>query len=347
MHITHFSHLVSIAPMMGYTDRFYRYMVRGMGTNALLYTEMVTDNAVIHARDIPQLQFHAIEHPIAAQIGGCQPKQLAIAAKKIQNRGFDAINLNMGCPSQRVAASGKFGAHLMKDKKCAADCIAAIKDAVTIPVTVKCRIGVDQYDKYSMLADLIDTLAEAGIVTFVIHARKAILTGILPADNLKIPPLVPEYVYRIKQEFPDLHVGINGGITSAAQAIDHLRNVDSVMIGRAAYKNPRLLVEIEDTITQRPRIISDCILQGCKALYHIAKEEKKYKKTSLHHIMRPITGLFYQLPYSKKIIKKMISIVEKEYHKMPGVDIFLEAIQFYLSNIDDEAFSPQTNEKLN
>ena len=233
-------HTFSVAPMMDWTDRHCRAFHRVLTRRALLYTEMVTTGAVIHGDRQRLLGYDAVEHPVALQLGGSEPADLAASARIGEDLGYDEINLNVGCPSDRVQ-SGRFGACLMREPALVADCMAAMIAAVKVPVTVKCRIGVDDQDPEQSLFELVDLSAKAGVSTFIVHARKAWLQGLSPKENRDIPPLDYPLVYRLKQARPDLTIVINGGIASLDEALVHLELVDGVMLGRAAYHEPAIL----------------------------------------------------------------------------------------------------------
>jgi tRNA-dihydrouridine synthase A len=235
---------ISVAPMMDRTDRHDRYLLRQISPSALLYSEMITTGAILRGDTERFLKFDPAEHPVALQLGGADPDDLARCAVIAAERGYDEVNLNVGCPSDRVQ-NAQFGACLMNRPALVADCVRSMISAVDIPVTVKTRIGVDDRDSWEDFRDFVETVAAAGCGVFIIHARKAWLQGLSPKENREIPPLSYETVYRLKREFPDITVVINGGITEAAQVADHLDYVDGVMIGRAAYENPWLLAEIE------------------------------------------------------------------------------------------------------
>ncbi|ATQ43669.1 tRNA dihydrouridine(20/20a) synthase DusA [Caulobacter mirabilis] len=237
-------HLLSIAPMMDWTDRHFRAFHRVLSRRALLYTEMVTTGAVLHGDRARLLGYDPVEHPVALQLGGSDPRDLAASAKIGEDLGYDEINLNVGCPSDRVQ-SGRFGACLMREPELVAECMAAIIDAVKIPSTVKCRIGVDDQDPEESLFRLVDLSAKAGVSLFVVHARKAWLQGLSPKENRDIPPLDYPLVYRLKRERPDLTIVINGGVPSLDAAEEHLGHVDGVMLGRAAYHEPALLAQAD------------------------------------------------------------------------------------------------------
>ena len=228
--------------MMGWTDRHCRYFHRLLSRHALLYTEMVTANALIHGNAAQHLYFNEEEHPVALQLGGSEPSDLALVAKMGQAHGYDEINLNCGCPSERVLR-GAFGACLMGEAGLVRDCVKAMVDVVDIPVTVKHRIGIDQVESYDFVRDFVGTVAEGGCRVFIVHARNAWLKGLSPKENREIPPLRYELVYRLKRDFPDLVIALNGGITTHEQIACHLQEVDGVMIGREAYHNPWLMTD--------------------------------------------------------------------------------------------------------
>ncbi len=231
---------VSVAPMMDWTDRHCRYFHRLLSQHTLLYTEMVTTGAVTHGDVGRHLRFNAEEHPVALQLGGSDPADLALAAKLGQEWGYDEINLNCGCPSDRVQR-GAFGACLMATPQLVADCVKAMVDVVDVPVTVKHRIGIDQEQSYEFVRDFVGTVAQAGCEVFTVHARNAWLQGLSPKQNREVPPLRYELVAQLKKDFPQLTIAINGGITTAEQMHQHLVHVDGVMLGREAYYNPWLM----------------------------------------------------------------------------------------------------------
>ncbi len=238
---------LSIAPMMDRTDRHFRYFIRQITRRTLLYTEMITTGAVIHGDRAKLLGFSPEEKPISLQLGGDNPGELAECARIAEGMGYDEVNLNLGCPSDRVK-SGNFGACLMLQPERSAQAVEAMRRAVNIPVTVKHRIGVDDHDRYEDMAAFVRTIAEAGCERFTVHARKAWLEGLSPKENRTVPPLRYEDVYQLKREFPDLFIEINGGIQSLDAANEHLQHVDAAMIGRAAYDNPYLLADSDRLI---------------------------------------------------------------------------------------------------
>ncbi|MDR5854412.1 tRNA dihydrouridine(20/20a) synthase DusA [Caballeronia sp. LZ062] len=235
---------VSVAPMMDWTDRHCRSLHRMVSRHAWLYTEMVTTGALLHGDVARHLAFTPAEAPVALQLGGSEPADLAKSAKLGEQWGYDEINLNCGCPSERVQR-GAFGACLMKEPQLVADCVKAMRDAVSIPVTVKHRIGVDAVEEYAFVRDFVGTVAQAGCEVFIVHARNAILKGLSPKENREIPPLKYEYAYQLKRDFPHLEISINGGITTLDEVDEHLKHVDGVMLGREAYHNPYVLAGVD------------------------------------------------------------------------------------------------------
>ncbi len=278
----------SIAPMMDRTDRHDRYFLRQISPSALLYTEMVTTGAILHGDTERFLRFDPAEHPVALQLGGADPDDLARCAEIAAARGYDEVNLNVGCPSDRVQ-NARFGACLMNHPDLVASCIARMSGAVDIPVTVKTRIGVDDRDSWEDFRGFVETVAATGCRVFIIHARKAWLQGLSPKQNREIPPLSYETVYRLKQEYPDLTVVINGGITETSAVADHLDHVDGVMIGRAAYENPWLLAEIEETVLGgAPAASREAALDAY--LQYIDRE--LVRDVPLYAMARHVLGLF-------------------------------------------------------
>lgn len=234
----------TVAPMLDWTDRFYRRFAREISRHAWLYTEMVTTGALIHGDRERFLRYDPCEHPLALQLGGSDPADLAQCARMAQEWGYDEVNLNVGCPSERVQ-NGSFGACLMLEPDLVADCVKAMRDAVNIDVTVKHRIGIDKIEDYEFVRNFIGRIHEAGCTTFIVHARNAILKGLSPKENREIPPLKYEYAYQLKQDFPTLEILINGGITTHEQIAEHLQHVDGVMLGREAYHNPWIMAEVD------------------------------------------------------------------------------------------------------
>eukprot|EP00439_Symbiodinium_sp_Y106_P089040 s1_g1576.t1 len=310
----------SVAPMMEWTDRHDRFFLRLISKNALLYTEMVTAPAIIHGKRDYLLGFDDAEHPVAVQLGGSDPKELAEAARIAEGYGYDEINLNVGCPSDRVQ-SGRFGACLMKEPDLVAECVAAMAAAVDVPVTVKCRIGVDEQDPREALPTLIEKVSAAGCRTIIVHARKAWLEGLSPKENRTIPPLDYDLVYEMKRTYPDLEICINGGITSLDEAQAHLAHVDGVMMGRMAYERPYVLAEVDrrlfgsaEPVRTRHEVIEAFLPY---------METQLEKGVTLHAMTRHILGLFQGMP-GARAWRRHIS--ENAYKKGAGLSVVTEAL---------------------
>ena len=290
--------MVAVAPMMDWTDRHCRFFLRLLAPHARLYTEMVTADAVLHGDTERLLQFDPAEHPVALQLGGSEPAAMAAAAREGAAFGYDEININVGCPSDRVQ-SGAFGACLMDDPGKVADCVRAMREATDIPVTVKMRIGIDDRDSYGFLCDFVEPVAAAGCGTFLVHARKAILAGLSPKENRSVPPLDYERVYRLKRDYPRLAILLNGGITSTDDARQHVEHVDGIMIGREAYQNPWFLVELERALCGEsaglPRERREVVR---RMLPYI--EAQLAAGTELKHITRHMLGLFAGIPGARR-----------------------------------------------
>jgi tRNA-dihydrouridine synthase A len=279
--------------MMERTDRFYRYFLRLITRHTLLYTEMITSAAVLNGDRDQLLAFDAAEHPVALQLGGSEPGEMAACARIAEEHGFDEVNMNVGCPSKRVRA-GRFGACLMAEPQRVADCVAAMASTVGIPVTVKTRIGIDEQDSYEALAAFVSLVAGHGCNTFIVHARKAWLTGLSPKQNRDVPPLRYDIVHQLKQDFPSLTIILNGGVTTLDQTRQHLSRLDGVMIGRAAYHDPYLLAQADrqifDTKSAAPsrREIIEAYLP------YAARELQRGAR--LAHLTRHLTGLYLGQP---------------------------------------------------
>ncbi len=287
----------AVAPMIDWTDRHCRYFHRQISRNALLYTEMVVADAIIHGPRQRLLSFDAAEHPAALQLGGSDPAKLAEAVRIAEPYGYDEINLNVGCPSDRVQ-SGTFGACLMLTPETVAECVAAMKKVANVPVTVKCRIGVDEQEPEAALPALMTRVLDAGADAIWIHARKAWLKGLSPKENREIPPLDYDIVYRMKQRFPDVFIGINGGIHTLDEAEAHLAHVDGVMLGRAAYQNAAILADVDQRFYGAPASEPDWnALRDRMMAYaagHIASGGR------LQHVARHMVGLFTGLPGARR-----------------------------------------------
>ena len=275
--------------MMDWTDRHCRYFLRQVSARARLYTEMITTGALIHGDVGRHLGFSPDEHPVAAQLGGSEPADLARCAQLVEQYGYDEVNLNCGCPSERVQ-HGAFGACLMAEPGLVADCVRAMKEAVRIPVTVKHRTGVDHIEDYEFLATFVDTVARAGCATFIVHARNAVLKGLSPKENREVPPLKYAYAYRLKRDFPQLQIVVNGGITAWDQIDAHLAHVDGVMLGRAAYHDSWLLADPGRT---RPEVV--------RAMAAYAAGQ-----SSLRHVARHMLGLYHGHPRAR-LWRRMLS----------------------------------------
>ena len=299
------SHRFSIAPMMDRTDRHCRYFHRLLTGKSLLYTEMLHSNAVIKGNTDKLLSYSHDEHPLAIQLGGSDPESLAEASIISEEFGYKEINLNVGCPSSKVQ-KGRFGAILMKEPQLVAKCVSKMKNSVSIPVTVKCRIGVDDMDQDTQLDRFIEEVSFEGCNTFIIHARKAWLKGLSPRDNREIPPLNYERVYKLKDKFDHLNIVINGGIKTVEESLEHLNHVDGVMVGREAYDNPLMLNSIDKEIykeTENSLTRTEILI---KLLPYIQSEVNK--GTKITHITRHIMGLFRGFHGAKDIRKYLVSL---------------------------------------
>ena len=315
------SYLISVAPMMDWTDRHCRYFLRLVAPRVRLYTEMITTAALLHGDRERLLAYHPAEHPLAAQLGGSEPQELARCARWAEQAGFDEINLNVGCPSDRVQ-SGRFGACLMHEPARVAECVSAMRAAVSVPVTVKCRTGVDERDSYPELVDFVGGLVEAGLSRLIVHARKAWLKGLSPKQNRDIPPLQYPHVYRLKQEFPALPVCINGGIDSAEAVALHLQRVDGVMLGRAAYHDPWLLVSVAtrlDPTRVTPHTRHDVV----RAMLPYIEEQLR-RGVRLQQIVRHMLGLFQGRP-GARAWRRYLS--EYAHRDAAGVEVLERALR--------------------
>ena len=287
---------ISIAPMMDWTDRHYRYFLRLISKHVLLYTEMVTTGAILFGDQDHHLAYSSCEHPIALQLGGSVPNELAACAKIAASYEYNEINLNVGCPSARVQ-SGSFGACLMREPETVADCVAAMKQVVDIPVTVKTRLGVDSDDSYEFLTDFIGTVANAGCQTFIIHARKAWLSGLSPKENRTVPPLDYDRVAKLKTQFPELNIILNGGIQTIEDIQSHLIRFDGVMLGRAAYHDPYLLASLDKLIYQDNHAVLSRSEIFAKMLEYLASELEQGIR--LTQVTRHMMGLCQGIPGAK------------------------------------------------
>ena len=319
---------VSVAPMMDCTDRHERYFLRLISKNTLLYTEMIVSEAISRGDKRKLLSFNLNEKPVALQIGGSSPKLLAEATKAGEEFGYDEINLNLGCPSKKVEKN-KFGACLMKEPDLVADCVSKMQAVTKLPVTIKTRIGYDDTEDYENLYNFIEKLKSAGIKTFIIHARKAILGKFTPKQNLNIPPLKYNFVYRLKKDFPNEEIIINGGITSTDDIKNHLNEVDGVMIGRSAYHTPYILADIEKEIFNNHDIPSR--QEVIEQLLPYIREEVQ-KGTRLNQIMRHTLGLFHGQAgssYWKRYLSENMCVRDADIKK---IDHIMDKIKF--NNVD-------------
>ncbi len=318
--MTHAAHKFAVAPMMDWTDSHCRVLHRALTRRTLLYTEMVTADAILHGDRARLLGFDGCEHPVALQLGGSEPEALAQAARIAEDFGYDEVNLNVGCPSDRVQ-SGRFGACLMKEPDLVAQCAAAMREAVALPITVKCRIGVDDQDPEAALRDLIARAAEVGVTRFAVHARKAWLEGLSPKENREVPPLNYDLVYRIKRENPALTIIINGGIRSLDEAESHLAHVDGVMLGRAAYQNPALLAEIDSRFFgDTPRSLDVALAE-----FSLYVERKLRAGVRLSTMTRHMLGLFHGQP-GARAFRRYLS--EHATRDGAGIEVLREALNF-------------------
>jgi tRNA-dihydrouridine synthase A len=309
------SHRFAVAPMMEWTDRHCRYFLRLISKRTFLYTEMVTAEAVLYGDRERVLGFDEAEHPLALQLGGSDAKKLGEAARIGADYGYDEINLNVGCPSDRVQ-SGRFGACLMAEPRLVGECVAAMNKAVSVPVTVKCRIGIDDQDAEESLNQFIDTVAEAGCTTFVVHARKAWLEGLSPKQNRDVPPLDYGRVYRLKERRPDLEIVINGGVESFAAAKAQLAHVDGVMLGRAAYADPYLLAEVDGEAFGEERAVPSRL--DVLDAFRPYVENQLARGSRLNQMTRHILGLFHGQPRARAFRRHL---AENAHLDGAGIDV--------------------------
>jgi tRNA-dihydrouridine synthase A len=312
-------HRFSVAPMLDWTDKHCRYFHRLLSQHAVLYTEMVTTGAILHGSG-DYLDFNHEEHPVVLQLGGSAPSEMAHCARLAQQRGYDAVNINVGCPSDRVQ-NGMFGACLMAQPQRVADCVKAMQDAVSIPVTVKTRIGIDDSDDYQFLQDFVVAVANAGCQQLIVHARKAWLKGLSPKENREVPPLNYERVYQLKREFPQLNISINGGVKTLVQAGELLQHLDGVMIGREAYSNPMLLAQVDALIYGRtePALTAEQVV--LTMLPYI--ERQMCAGARFWHIVRHMLGLFQGRPGARQY-RRLLS--EQGHLSTATPELLLEAL---------------------
>lgn len=309
-----------VAPMLDWTDRFDRFFLRQISRHARLYTEMITTGALIHGDRERFLRYDPAEHPLALQLGGSDPADMAQCAEFAQMAGYDEVNINVGCPSDRVQR-GTFGACLMAQPTVVADCVRAMRDRVDIPVTVKTRIGIDRQDSYEPFRDFVGTVANAGCEIFIVHARKAWLDGLSPKENREIPPLRYEFVHRLKSELPDLTIVINGGLKSWGDIDSQLELVDGVMVGREAYQNPYMLSEVD----QRCFGSSETIRSRHEVLESFLPfvESELAEGVPLGHISRHVLGLFQGQPGARRFRRH---ISEHAHRQGAGIEVLEQAM---------------------
>jgi tRNA-dihydrouridine synthase A len=313
------SHRLCTAPMMDWSDRHCRFFFRRLARNAVVYTEMVTTGALLHGDVDRHLRFHRDEHPVALQLGGSEPADLAQCARLGEQYGYDEINLNCGCPSERVQR-GAFGACLMAEPALVADCVRAMREAVRVPVTVKHRLGIDAIEDYAFVRDFVGVLAAAGCETFLVHARNAILKGLSPRDNREIPPLKYDYVERLKHDFPALEFVVNGGIDTLEKVAHHLGRADGVMLGRAAYHDPWILAQAGHRFFDEPeRRRSDVVRE-----MHAYASDEAAAGTPVRAIARHMLGLYHGRP-NARTWRRMLSDAARLARNDPG--LLLEAME--------------------
>jgi len=317
-------HKFCVAPMMQYTDMHDRYLIRLISKKVFLYTEMIATGSLIYGKCFNQLDFNNEEHPIGVQLGGSNINDLVECSKKCEQYGYDEINLNVGCPSDRVQ-KGRFGACLMLEPELVAECLNNMKNAVEIPVSIKCRLGVDNNESYDFLYNFISIVKKSGINIFIIHARNGILKGLSPRQNRNIPPLKYDYVYKLKKDFPDLEIIINGGIKNLQQSSEHLEKVDGVMIGRSAYENPFMLKDIEsqfygiDPATNSKKEILNLYLE------YVNKQQAHGH--SLSKMMKHLFGLSRGDKFAKSFRIKVLEIIKN--NSLKGHEKELEDLLVY------------------
>ena len=302
-------HKASIAPMKQYTDMHDRYLLRLISKKVFLYTEMVTTGAILYGKCFHQLEFNQEEHPVAIQLGGSDIDDLIKSSKIAEDYGYDEINLNVGCPSDRVQ-KGRFGACLMLEPDHVAECLNAMQTNVRVPVTIKCRLGVDHHEDYEFLYNFVNIVQNAGIKHFIIHARNGILKGLSPRQNRHIPPLKYDYVYQLKKDFPNLNITVNGGIKTIDECKKHLKYVDGVMIGRAAYENPFLIKDIDTELYGIKSNVNSKKFILNQYLNYV--EEKLTEGHDLSRMMKHLFGLSRGDKFAKTFRIKILEVIKKE-----------------------------------
>ncbi len=307
---------------MGHTDRHARLLYRLISPNILLFTEMVTAKALLQGNHRSLLKFNPQEHPLVLQLGGAEADEMAKAAILAEQAGFDEVNINVGCPSARVQ-SGAFGACLMKEPETVAACVRSMKQNIGLPVTVKIRTGVDEYDSYQYLKQFVVTVSEAGCLTFIVHARKAWLKGLSPKQNREIPPLQYDWVYQLKRDFPSLKIIINGGIRKVDRVKNHLEYVDGVMLGREVIRNPWILVELEQLLSEKANTINR---RSITQLYMEYIKCQLVQGQPLHLLLRPLYSLSFGLPGARKWRQGLNRLAQEKVNINEGLHALTEVI---------------------
>ena len=307
------NHKICIAPMMQYTDMHDRYLLRLISKEVFLYTEMIATGSLVYGKCFNQLEFNNEEHPVGVQLGGSNVDDLIECSKRCEECGYDEINLNVGCPSDRVQ-KGKFGACLMLEPNLVTECLMNMRRAVSIPVSIKCRLGVDNHESYEFLHNFVSIVSQSGVKTFIIHARNGILKGLSPRQNRNIPPLKYDYVYKLKEDFPELEIIINGGIKNLDQSESHLKKVDGVMIGRAAYENPFMLNEVDSRFYDRQSFIESKRQILNEYFEYVDRQVKNGH--DLGRMMKHLFGLSRGDKYAKTFRIKILEVIkDKELQK--------------------------------
>ena len=307
------NHKICIAPMMQYTDMHDRYLLRLISKEVFLYTEMIATGSLVYGKCFNQLEFNNEEHPVGVQLGGSNVDDLIECSKRCEEFGYDEINLNVGCPSDRVQ-KGKFGACLMLEPNLVTECLMNMRRAVSIPVSIKCRLGVDNHESYEFLHNFVSIVSQSGVKTFIIHARNGILKGLSPRQNRNIPPLKYDYVYKLKEDFPELEIIINGGIKNLDQSESHLKKVDGVMIGRAAYENPFMLNEVDSRFYDRQSFIESKRQILNEYFEYVDRQVKNGH--DLGRMMKHLFGLSRGDKYAKTFRIKILEVIkDKELQK--------------------------------
>ncbi len=301
------NHKICIAPMMQYTDLHDRYLLRLISKEVFLYTEMIATGSLVYGKCFNQLEFNNEEHPVGVQLGGSNVDELIECSKRCEEFGYDEINLNVGCPSDRVQ-KGKFGACLMLEPNLVSECLMNMRNAVSIPVSIKCRLGVDNHESYEFLNNFVSIVSQSGVKTFIIHARNGILKGLSPRQNRNIPPLKYDYVYKLKEDFPDLEIIINGGIKNLDQSETHLKKVDGVMIGRAAYENPFMLNEVDSRFYNRQSFVESKRQILNEYFEYVDRQVKNGH--DLGRMMKHLFGLSRGDKYAKTFRIKILEVIK-------------------------------------